>query len=44
MACQVIWSPVSCDDLHDLVRTIAADNPQRAETFAYQLMQQADKL
>ena len=44
MACQIIWSPVSRDDLHDLVRAIAADSPQRAETFAYRLMQQTDKL
>lgn len=44
MACKVIWSPASRDDLHDLVRTIAADSPERAESFAYQLMQQADKL
>jgi len=44
MAFKVIWSPASRDDLHDLVRTIAADNPKRAETFAYQLMQQTDKL
>jgi addiction module RelE/StbE family toxin len=44
MACQIIWSPVSRDDLHDLVRTIAADSPERAESFAYRLMQQMDKL
>jgi len=44
MACQVIWSPASRDDLHDLVRTIAADSPERAENFAYRLMQQMDKL
>ena len=44
MACQVIWSPVSRDDLHDLVRAIAADSPVRAESFAYRLMQQTDKL
>ena len=44
MACQIIWSPVSRDDLHDLVRAIAADSPTRAENFAYRLMQQTDKL
>jgi len=44
MACQIIWSPVSLDDLHDLVRTIAADSSDRAENFAYRLMQQLDKL
>ena len=44
MACQIIWSPASRDDLQDLVRTIAADSPERAESFAYRLMQQMDKL
>jgi toxin ParE1/3/4 len=44
MACQIIWSPVSLGDLHDLVHTIAADSSERAENFAYRLMQQLDKL
>jgi len=44
MACQVIWSPASRDDLRDLVRFIAQDSPQRAEAFAYRLMSQADRL
>jgi len=44
MACKIIWSPVSRDDLRDLVRAIAADSPERAEQFAYRLMQQTDKL
>ena len=42
MACKLIWSPVSRDDLHDIVRFIARDNPRRAESFAYELMAQAD--
>jgi len=44
MAYKLIWSPVSRDDLRDIVRFIARDNPQRAESFAYQLMAQTDKL
>ena len=26
MACSLIWSPISRDDLHDIVRFIARDN------------------
>jgi toxin ParE1/3/4 len=44
MACKIVWSPASRDDLRDIVRFIARDNPRRAESFAYQLMAQADIL
>lgn len=44
MAYKLIWSPVSRNDLRDIVRFIARDNPQRAESFAYQLMAQTDML
>lgn len=44
MACKLIWSPVSRDDLHDIVRFIARDNAPRAESFAYELMRRADIL
>ena len=44
MAYKLIWSPVSRDDLRDIARFIARDNPQRAESFAYQLMAQTDML
>jgi toxin ParE1/3/4 len=44
MAYELIWSPVSRDDLRDVVRFIARDNPERAESFGYQLMTQTDKL
>ena len=44
MAYTLIWSPVSRDDLRDIVRFIARDNPQRAESFAFELMAQTDKL
>ena len=40
MACSLIWSPISRDDLHDIAR----DSPHRAESFAYELMAQADML
>ena len=33
MACKLIWSPAARDDLRDIVRFIARDNPQRAESF-----------
>ena len=44
MAYKLIWSPVSRDDLRDIVRFIASDNPQRAESFVYELMAQTDML
>lgn len=44
MACQLIWSPASRDDLHDIVRFIAHDNQRRAESFGYELMARADLL
>ena len=44
MAYHLIWSPVSRDDLRDIVRFIASDNPRRAESFAYELMAQTDML
>jgi plasmid stabilization system protein ParE len=44
MAYQLIWSHLSRDDLRDIVRFIASDNPQRAESFAYELMAQTDML
>ncbi len=44
MAYKLIWSPVSRDDLRDIVRFIARDNPERADSFAYELMAQTDML
>lgn len=44
MAYQLVWSPVSRDDLHDLVRYIARDSPQRAQAFAFRLMAHVDTL
>jgi toxin ParE1/3/4 len=44
MACALIWSPAARDDLHDIVRFIAHDNPQRAESFGYELMTRAEIL
>jgi toxin ParE1/3/4 len=44
MACTIIWSPASRDDLRDIVRFIARDDPQRAESFGYELMQRTDIL
>ena len=44
MACKLIWSPASRDDLRDIVRFIARHNPRRAESFAYQLMARTDVL
>jgi toxin ParE1/3/4 len=44
MAYKLIWSPVSRDDLRDIVRFISHDSPQRAESFAYRLMAETDML
>jgi plasmid stabilization system protein ParE len=44
MAYKLIWSPVSRDDLRGIVRFIASGNPQRAESFAYELMARTDTL
>ena len=44
MACKIIWSPASRDDLREIVRFIARDNPRRAESCGYELMRQADML
>jgi toxin ParE1/3/4 len=44
MAYKLIWSPVSRDDLFDIVRFISRDSPQRAESFALRLIGQTDIL
>jgi toxin ParE1/3/4 len=44
MAYKLIWSPASRDDLRDIVSFISRDSRQRAETFAYRLITETDKL
>lgn len=44
MAFKVVWSPLSRDDLHDIVMFISRDSPRRAEAFAYRLIQHTDLL
>lgn len=44
MAGELVWSPAARDDLRDIVRFIAQDNPRRAESFAYSLMARTDVL
>jgi toxin ParE1/3/4 len=44
MACKLIWSPAARDDLREIVRFIARDNPRRAESFGYELMTRTDIL
>lgn len=44
MAYKLIWSPASRDDLRDIVAFISRDSPPRAETFAYRLITETDKL
>ena len=44
MAHKLIWSPAARDDLHDIVTFIARDNPNRAMSFGYELMSEADRL
>ena len=44
MACKLIWSPASRDDLRDIVNFISRDSRQRAETFGYRLIAETDGL
>lgn len=44
MAYKLIWSPVSRDDLRDIVSFISRDSRERAEAFAYRLIAETDKL
>ena len=44
MAYELIWSPISRDDLRDIVRYISRDSPQRAQAFALRLIADADML
>ena len=44
MAYKLIWSPAARDDLHDIVTFIAHDNPNRAMSFGYELISEADRL
>lgn len=44
MAYKVIWSPAARDDLHDIVVFIARDNHNRAMSFGYELISEADRL
>jgi|SRR5215831_4697893 len=44
MAYQLIWAPAARNDLRDITAFIARDNPDRAFSFAYELISQTDKL
>ena len=44
MAYKLIWAPLSRDDLHDIVRFISRDSPQRAQAFALRLIAHAEIL
>lgn len=44
MAYKLIWSPLSRDDLRDIVRYISQDSPHRAQTFALRLITHAEML
>lgn len=44
MACKIIWSLQSRDDLREIVLFIAADNPAAAQSFALRLMTRTDSL
>ena len=44
MAYALRWSPVSVEDLREVVRFIAQDSADRAGSFAVRLMAQADRL
>jgi addiction module RelE/StbE family toxin len=44
MAYKLIWSPAARDDLHDIVRYISRDSPERAQAFGYRLIQHVEIL
>ena len=44
MAYRVVWSPLSRDDLREIVRFIAADDQDRALSFGYRLISRTDQL
>ena len=44
MAYELTWSPLSRDDLRDIVRFISCDSPQRAQAFALRLIAHAEIL
>lgn len=44
MAYKLIWSPISRDDLHNIVRFISRDNPPHAQKFALRLIARTDIL
>ena len=41
MGCKVILTPLSLDDLEEIVTFIAHDNPERARTFGNELIDRA---
>ncbi len=44
MAYKLTWSPAARDDLHDIIVFIARDNRNRAMSFGYELISEADRL
>lgn len=44
MAYELTWSPLSRDDLRDIVRFISCDSSQRAQAFALRLIAHTDML
>lgn len=44
MAYKLIWSPAARDDLHDIIIFIARDNPNRAMSFGFELISEAERL
>ncbi len=44
MAYKLIWSPLSRNDLHDIVHYVALDSPERAAAFGFRLIQRMEVL
>ena len=44
MACKLIWSPEALNDLRDIVRYIAIDNPEKAGSFGIALIGKVELL
>ena len=44
MAFRVVWSRTALNDIRDVVRYISIDSPARAQSFAFKIISEIDRL
>ena len=44
MAFRIIWSQTALSDIRDVVRYISIDGPARAQSFAYKIISEVERL